>query len=457
MTEAGFPLRAALVVLLLVPALGGRTAHAWERARVEPRVDNLEELLDGCELRRAQVLERNRQVDAWVAFKASQHEDVRAQVQPDSVPECGEETITSSLAQRDPGVWAIAADGDELYATVNLPVAAVLASADAGRTWHFRHVFLPGYNVEHSAMLRGIDARDGLLAVATEDGVLVSTDGGRSFTTQLAGKSFWAVAIARAPVQSAAPRILAGGDGTSYLSDDGGLTWSDLGFSRFTAVLQTRNRYLVDHITSVRFDPGQGDVAYVGTGSHLYRVALGPGGGRWQAMEGPEGARVFDDSTVYNIEFGTRMMISTCNGVYYVESLGESTNDQAAVRWGKFRDAAFTHRGIGGPSLNLRAYWVTEDPDERGRVLIADFAGLYEGRSEGGRMRWRRIPTCPITRPARATLSTPRSRGRKTATSWSARATAGSSSAAATRRRRRPRTPSPPRRQRRRWAPQTAS
>jgi hypothetical protein len=249
-------------------------------------------------------------------------------------------------------------------------------------------------------MLRGLDAQEGLLAIATEGGVLLSTDGGRSFSTQLAGQSFWAVAIAPAALSSpASPRIVAGGDGTSYLSEDGGRTWSDLGFSRFTAALHTHNPYRIDHITSVRFDPRRRDVAYVGTGSHLYRVVLGPGGGRWQAMEGAPGARVLDDSTVYNIAFGTRMMISTCNGVYYLESLGDSTADQATVRWGKFRDAAFTHRGIGGPSLNLRAYFVSEDPGERGRVLIADFAGLYEGRSDGTRMRWRRIPGLPYYSP----------------------------------------------------------
>lgn len=381
-------------MLLLATALGGRTAHAWELARVEPRVDNLEELLGGCEARRAQALERNRQVDAWVAFKAGQGEDLRSQVEDSPVPECGEETITERLTRDGPSVWAIAAEGDALYATVNLPVPAVIASGDAGRTWHFRHVFLPGYNVEHSTMLRGLDAQEGLLAIATEGGVLLSTDGGRSFTTQLAGQSFWAVAI-----EPSSDRIVAGGDGTSYLSEDGGRTWSDLGFSRFTAALHTHNRYLIDHITSVRFDPRQSGVAYVGTGSHLYRLALGPGGGRWQALEGAPGARVFDDSTVYNIAFGTRMMISTCNGVYYLESLGDSTADQAAVRWGKFRDAAFTQRGIGGPTLNLRAYFVSEDPDERGRVLIADFAGLYEGRSDGSRMRWRRIPDLPYYSP----------------------------------------------------------
>jgi hypothetical protein len=387
-----------LLVLLLAFALGGRTAHAWQLARVEPRADNLEELLGGCEAKRAEVLERNRQVDAWVTFKAGMGVDVRAQVATSPVPECGEAAITSSLAHGDPSVWALAAQGEELYATVNLPVPAVLVSGDAGRSWRFRHAFLPGYNVERAAMLRGIDAQEGLLAVATENGVLLSTDGGRSFTTRLAGMSFWAVAIARLP-SSVLPRIVAGGNGTSYLSDDGGSTWSDLGFSRFTAALKTGNRYLIDHITSVRFDPHQSDVAYVGTGSHLYRVVLGPGGVRWQAMEGAPGARVFDDSTVYNIAFGTRMMISTCNGVYYLESLADSKAEQAAVRWGKFRDAAFTHRGIGGPSLNLRAYFVTEDPDERGRVLIADFAGLYEGRSDGRRMRWRRIPGLPYYSP----------------------------------------------------------
>jgi hypothetical protein len=388
-----------LLVLLVASALVGRAAQAWQLARVEPRVDNLEELLAGCAARRAQVLERNRQVDAWVAFKAGQGEDVRAQVEPSPVPGCGEEAILATLAQSGPGVWAIAAQGDELYATVNLPVPAVLASGDAGRTWNFRHVFLPGYNVEHSTMLRGLDAQPGLLAVATEGGVLVSTDRGRSFTTRLAGQSFWAVAIAPAP-QAAAPRILAGGNGTSYLSEDGGLTWSDLGFSRFTAALHTHNTYLIDHITSMRFDPHESEVAYAGTGSHLYRVVLGPTGGRWQAMEGAPGARVLDDSTVYNIAFGSRMMISTCNGVYYLESLGDSTADQAAVRWGKFRDPAFTHRGIGGPSLNLRAYFVSEDPGERGRVLIADFAGLYEGRSDGRRMRWRRLPGLPYYSPS---------------------------------------------------------
>jgi hypothetical protein len=286
-----------------------------------------------------------------------------------------------------------AAEGRLLYATVNLPHPGILVSDDGGHTWHYRHLFLNGYNVERGFLLRGMDYRHGRMAVASDAGVLLSDDGGRTFTAALAEKPFSAVAISA----GSGKRVVAGGDGTSFLSEDGGETWRDLGFSRFTATLATRNPFRIDHITSIAFDPSDARTVYVGTGSHLYRFVAGEhGDDRWQAMEGSAGARVLDDSTVYNIEIGTRFMISTCNGVYYLDRLGsDTTKDQADVRWKKFRDGSFCKRGVGGPQGNLRAYFVAEDPLDRDRVLVADFAGLYEGRSDGEGMRWRRIEELP--------------------------------------------------------------
>jgi hypothetical protein len=126
-------------------------------------------------------------------------------------------------------------------------------------------------------------------------------------------------------------------------------------------------------------------------------MAATPGAiGSWQAMEGSAGARVLDDSTVYNIEIGSRLMISTCNGVYWAERIGgDLGGQQADVSWRKFRDAAFSKRLVGGPKGNLRSYFVAEDPADRSRVLVADFAGLYEGRSQDGTMRWRRVEEVP--------------------------------------------------------------
>jgi hypothetical protein len=215
----------------------------------------------------------------------------------------------------------------------------------------------------------------------------------------LGGKPFSAVAISPASRRC----IVAGGNGTSYLTVDGGATWVDLAFSRFTSLLSSRNPHRIDHITSVAFDPGDPRKVYFGTGSHLYRFVLDPAGsaGRWQAMEGNAAGRVLDDSTVYNIEIGERMMISTCNGVYYVDHLGNDlSRDQADVSWKKFRDAAFAGRGVGGPKGNLRAYFVTEDPTDPDRVLVADFAGLYEGLDEGAGMRWRRVEELPYGSPS---------------------------------------------------------
>ena len=113
-------------------------------------------------------------------------------------------------------------------------------------------------------------------------------------------------------------------------------------------------------------------------------------------MEGNAAGRVLDDSTVYNIEIGERFMISTCNGVYYLDRRGADLGrDQADVSWKKFRDATFSKRGVGGPKGNLRAYFVAEDPVDRDRVLVADFAGLYEGTDDGNGMHWKRIEELP--------------------------------------------------------------
>jgi hypothetical protein len=117
-------------------------------------------------------------------------------------------------------------------------------------------------------------------------------------------------------------------------------------------------------------------------------------------MEGDRQGRVHDDSTVYNVAIGSRFMISTCNGVYVLARLGADLDRaQADVSWQKFRDAAFSGRGVGGPRGNLRSYFVAEDPTDAGRILVADFAGLYEGRSDGGRMRWKRVEDLPYYSP----------------------------------------------------------
>ncbi len=376
---------------LLAPA----PAAAWRTARIDPRVDNLEELLGACEKKREEALDRNRGIDEWVAYKAGLGEDVSKQATKGTVPSCDPGSISSRLGGA-PAVWGMTvADGNLVFATVNLPLPGILVSTDGGSSWHYRHLFVGGYNVERGFLLRGLAYRDGLLAVASETGVLLSSDGGRSFNVALAGKPFWAVTISPASKQ----RIAAGGNGTSFLSEDGGRSWTDLGFSRFTAQLRTRNPHRVDHITSVAFDPDNGRTLYAGTGSHLYRFLADPAqiaDGRWQAMEGNAAGRVLDDSTVYNIEIGERFMISTCNGVYYVDRMGEDTRSQQAdVSWRKFRDSTFSKRGVGGPKGNLRAYFVSEDPADRDRVLVADFAALYEGTGDGERMRWRRVEDLP--------------------------------------------------------------
>jgi len=387
-----------IVAALLVAAslLAPTAASAWQTARIEPRVDNLDELLGACERKREEALDRNREVDAWVAYKATLGEDVSKQAAKGPVPACDSAAISAQLGTAPPAVWAMTVSGKGLlYATVNLPSPAILVSADGGHSWHYRHLFLGGYNVEHAVMLRGIAYRDGLLAVASDAGVLLSSDDGLTFTHALTGKSLWAVAIS--PLAN--ERLVAGGDGTSFLSEDGGATWSDLAFSRFTRTLATKNPHRVDHITSAAFDPDDDRNVYFGTGSHLYRFVLDAPSvtsGRWQAMEGDATGHVLDDSTVYNIEIGERFMISTCNGVYYLDRLGRDTSrEQADVSWGKFRDSTFTKRGVGGPKGNLRAYYVAEDPVDRDRVLVADFAALYEGTADGKGMRWKRVEDLP--------------------------------------------------------------
>jgi hypothetical protein len=220
--------------------------------RIEPRVDNLDELLGACERKREEALDRNREVDAWVAYKAGLGEDVSKQAAKGLVPACDSAAISARLGSTTPAVWAMTtADGGLLYATVNLPLPAILVSADGGHSWHYRHLFLGGYNVERALMLRGIAFRDGLLAVASDSGVLLSADGGLSFDHALPASRCgrW-----RSRPQSGR-RLVAGGDGTSFLSADGGATWSDLAFSRFTRSLATHNPHRIDHITSAAFDP----------------------------------------------------------------------------------------------------------------------------------------------------------------------------------------------------------
>jgi len=392
------------VCLLAAWQLGATAAAAWQTARIEPRVDNLDELLGACERKREEALDRNREVDAWVAYKAGQGEDVSKQAAKRPVPACDSASIAARLGSAPPAVWAMTvANGRLLYATVNLPLPAILVSDDGGHSWHYRHVFLGGYNIERPMMLRGIAWRDGLLAVASDAGALLSTDDGLTFNHALADKSLWAVAIS--PASNL--RLVAGGEGTSFLSTDGGGSWSDLAFSRFTRTLASRNPHRIDHITSAAFDPEDPRTVYFGTGSHLYRFVrdrADAATGRWQAMEGGAAGRVLDDSTVYNIEIGERFMISTCNGVYYFDRKGgtlgnglggDLSRDQADVSWKKFRDAAFAKRGVGGPKGNLRAYFVAEDPVDRDRVLVADFAALYEGTDDGQGMRWKRVEALP--------------------------------------------------------------
>ena len=391
----------AAVGVVAAVVVAGRPAHAgtWQPARVEARIDNLDELLRGCEERHARFRERERQAADWLAFQASSGQEAPAAASTAALPACTAEALVTRLQSREPGVWAMtpSMSGSDLYATVNLPLSAVIASTDGGVTWHYRHLFVRDYNVDRGALLRGIEYENGLLAVASEDGVLLSRDGGRTFARALPGLPFSAVAISGPPPG----RIVAGGNGTSYLSEDGGATWTDLRFAGFTRTFLTKNRLVSDHITSVDEDPVDARTFYVGTGSHVYRLVVDAAGRRWQAMEGVQGARVLDDSTVYNVEVASRFMISTCNGVYYLARRGaDALRDQADVSWSKFRDGAFANRSVGGPKGNLRSYYVSEDPTDPGRILVADFAGLYEGRSAGGVVRWQRVTELPFYSPA---------------------------------------------------------
>ena len=392
--------RRVAAYLLLALAATAAGARGWQPARVEPQIDNLEELLRGCEERQARVRERERQAAEWIAFQAAAGQEAPRPTQATALPPCTAEALVGRLLAREPGVWAMtpSISGSDLFATINLPLSAVLASSDGGATWHYRHLFVRDYNVDRGTLLRGLELEHGLLVVASEDGILLSRDRGRHFTRALPGLPFSAVAITGPPPG----RILAGGNGTSYLSTDGGVTWTDLRFSAFTRSLATRNRLVTDHITSVDEDPLDPGTFYVGTGSHLYRLVLDPAaGGRWQAMEGDQHGRVLDDSTVYNVEVASRFMISTCNGVYYLaRSGGDRSRDQADVSWRKFRDGAFSNRSVGGPKGNLRSYYVAEDPTDPDRILVADFAGMYEGRSVNGVLHWQRVNDLPFYSPA---------------------------------------------------------
>jgi hypothetical protein len=395
------PAWGALFFFAALGSLPSSGEAAWHRARVEARVDNLETLLAGCEQARAEIIERNQGMAAWLAYQAEQGNPT-LDTPPSSVPECSAALLHERLAAGHPAVWAMSASAQDglLFATVNLPVPGVLTSTDGGERWHWRHAFVPGFNVERSMLVRGLDYRHGLLAVASDHGVLLSTDRGLSFVAVLDHLPITAVAIS--------PRsrklIVAAGDGISLLSTDGGRSWHDLDFSGFIRTLSTRNRHVIDHVTSLQVDPVDDRIIYVGTGSHLYRLVREPSGSaRWQAMEGGNaGGRVHDDSTVYNIAIGSRFMISTCNGVYVLERQSpDSSGDHAEVGWGKFRDGVFANREVGGPKGNLRSYFVTEDPGDPARILIADFAGLYEGRAERGRIRWRRVDGLPFFGPDR--------------------------------------------------------
>jgi hypothetical protein len=404
-------LRVTLTAVALAGLLAS-AAHGWKAARIVGRIDNAAELLRGCEERRALAEQRRLQADAWASYQEAQGAATVGDpvpggaagpaVEPEPIrplPACELASIDDRLRRGTPAVWAMQAvpDGTVLLATVNLPFPGLMVSTDAGDTWHYRHLFVRGYNQDRPVMLRGIAYRDGLLAVASDAGILLSRDSGHTFRTALEGHSFSAVAIS----PQCERVIVAGGDGTSVVSTDGGETWSELGFTDFVRELDTSNRHLIDHITSLEFDPAQPDTVYVGTGSHLYRLVLdGSRARRWQAMEGTRAGRVLDDSTVYNIAIGSRFMISTCNGVYWLERLEDDlAEDQAEVVWRKFKDKAFTGRGVGGPKGNLRSYFVSEDPGDPGRILVADFAGLYEGRSAEGGVRWRRVEDLPYYSP----------------------------------------------------------
>jgi hypothetical protein len=390
--------------LLLCVALGtlpSRVAAAWKRAHVEPVVDTLGALLQTCQRSREAALQRNDQIDAWLAYTSEPGAAATAQAARVPVPDCSASGIAAALGAGRPAVWAIASGPEDglLFATANLPVPGILVSTDGGESWRWRHVFLRGYNVERGLLVRGLDYRHGLLAVASDLGVLLSTDRGLTFTSALDHLAFTAVVLS--PHQR--DHLVAAGDGTSFLSTDGGSSWIDLDFTGFVGGLATQNPHVTDHVISLQLDPDNGRTVYAGTGSHLYRLVLdGPAGHRWQAMEGRGGpaARVDNDSTVYNIAIGRRFMISTCNGVYVLQRLSPALDgDQAEVTWGKFRDGKFANRQVGGPKGNLRSYFVAEDPSDPSRILVADFAGFYEGRSELGRVRWRRVEGLPFYTP----------------------------------------------------------
>src|SRR5688572_8083919 len=93
---------AAVAVLALLATSAIARGESWAAARIEPRIDNLDALLEGCAQRRAPL-------DAWL-----EHRETLGAAAPalegldDSAPECSATALQTRLAARAPGVSAIA-------------------------------------------------------------------------------------------------------------------------------------------------------------------------------------------------------------------------------------------------------------------------------------------------------------------------------------------------------------
>ncbi len=284
-----------------------------------------------------------------------------------------------------------------LAATAN---ASLFRSADGGNTWSPLHFPAESSATLHAAVIDPVRAGTYLVGLSSDSplyrGVFRSRDGGATWQ-QLPGvkqSQVWSLTIWQGD-----PHVLAAGteDGV-LLSTDGGDSWQ-----RTTAP----GTWTMGPVVSLAFDPGNRRVIYAGT-PHLPWKS-DDGGAQWQPVH--QGIETDSDVFSIDVDWGRpgEIFAGACSGAYH--SL------DAGGRWAKVKDVADrtfvvaqnptraslwlagTNSGVmrsvnGGLNWNRVLRYTTRsvawDRAHPGRVFVAtDDAGVLRSDDDGA--HWREV------------------------------------------------------------------
>jgi hypothetical protein len=274
-----------------------------------------------------------------------------------------------------------------------------LRSNDGGATWQEQSQVLQDLADKERHHI-AVNPKNGEVYFAGDDGVMNSSDGGKTFSV-----------ISGTPNKAFDVKVSADGNrlAVSYANDVGVVTFDQNGSgwkksatqpsdlaqwvkAKFDSDPRCNGTLTVSTCPyeggskgaafttyAVQIDPANSDTIYAGLGAGVYRYKPSTG---WELMN-----NIFNDSTVYNIDAQNgRITVSTCNGIY----TANSTQSDAPLSFKKETSLAFIDQSIGKPTPTyLRTFDVETKSDDPNKIVATASSGVY--LSQDGGATWKRV------------------------------------------------------------------